>query len=109
MLVGETPFTDRNENRMYQIICHREFSFPLGVDQVTQDLIRGPLEVDAAKRLGWAAKGAEEIKAHPRVYGIELGKVSDPKSANNDSLLTEEISDVRHCCWRINTGRSTRT
>jgi serine/threonine protein kinase len=75
MLVGETPFMDPNENRMYQLICHGDFSFPIGIDEVTQDLIRGLLEVDMSKRLGCAAQGPEEIKAHPWFYGIEWDKV----------------------------------
>jgi len=77
MLVGETPFVDPNEPHMYQLICRGEFSFPIGVDEVTQDLIKGLLEVDTTKRLGCAAQGAEEIKAHPWFFGIEWDKVYD--------------------------------
>jgi serine/threonine protein kinase len=77
MLVGETPFMDPNEDRMYQLVCHGDFSFPIGIDEVTQDLIRGLLEVDTAKRLGCAAQGPDEIKAHPWFYGIEWDKVYD--------------------------------
>jgi serine/threonine protein kinase len=75
MLVGETPFVDENEGRMYQLIGSGEFSFPIGVDETTQDLIRGLLQVDVSKRLGCAAAGAEEIKSHPWFAGIDWDKI----------------------------------
>lgn len=77
MLVGETPFFDPNENKMYQLICHGEYSVPIGLDDVTQDLIKGFLTVEVSKRLGCAASGAEEVKQHPWFYGIEWDKVYD--------------------------------
>lgn len=75
MLVGETPFFDPNENKMYQLICHGEYAVPIGLDDITQDLIKGFLTVEVSKRLGCAANGAEEIKQHPWFYGIEWDKV----------------------------------
>lgn len=75
MMVGETPFYDDNENRMYQLICHGEISFPIGIDETTQDLIQSLLRVDPTQRLGCASEGAEEIKNHPWFYGIEWDKV----------------------------------
>jgi serine/threonine protein kinase len=81
MLVGETPFVDENEGRMYQLISQGEFSFPIGIDETTQDLIRGLLEVDVSKRLGCAASGAEEIKRHPWFTGIEWDKIYEHRYA----------------------------
>jgi serine/threonine protein kinase len=96
MLVGETPFMDPNENRMYQLICHGEFSFPPGVDEVTQDLIRGLLEVDTARRLGCAAQAAEEIKAHPWFFGIEWDKIYEQRYQPPLVPFVEDPSDSRN-------------
>jgi serine/threonine protein kinase len=108
MLVGETPFVDQNENHMYHLICHGEFSVPIGVDEVTQDLLRGLLTVDATKRLGCAASGAEEIKSHPWFDAIEWDKVHDhvydapiipcvadmSDSANYPEYTDQDLSDI---------------
>jgi serine/threonine protein kinase len=108
MLVGETPFVDENENRMYQLICNGEFSFPLGLDETTQSLIRGLLEVDCSRRLGCATEGAEEIKAHPWFEGIEWDKVyehqyqpplvpfvEDPSDTSNYAVYDDaDVADV---------------
>jgi serine/threonine protein kinase len=77
MLVGETPFhsENENENHMFQLICQGEFSFPIGTDDLTQDLINGLLTVDATRRLGCAAAGAEEIMQHAWFGGIDWVKV----------------------------------
>ena len=74
-IVGQTPFVDENENRMYQKICRGSMFFPRSVDPVTKSLISGLLNIDPSKRLGCTAIGAEEIKAHPWFQGIDWAKV----------------------------------
>lgn len=75
MLVGETPFVDVNENKMYQMICRGQVKYPSCVDAITKSLLEGFFQVDQSKRLGCTAAGAEEIKAHPWFQGIDWNKV----------------------------------
>ena len=75
MLVGQTPFFDENENAMYQQICRGDFFYPEDIDENTQNLINGLLQVDTSQRLGCTASGAEEIKQHPWFEGVEWDKV----------------------------------
>jgi serine/threonine protein kinase len=74
-LIGQSPFTDEDENAMYQRICRGEVFYPLEMDRVTRDLLEGLLKVDQSARLGCTAIGAEEIKQHPWFQGIDWGKV----------------------------------
>jgi serine/threonine protein kinase len=96
MLVGETPFMDENENRMYQLICNGEFSFPLGIDGLTQNIIKGLLEVDCSKRLGCATQGAEEIKAHPWFEGIEWDKIYEHRYQPPLVPFVEDLTDTKN-------------
>ena len=74
-LVGQTPFVDENENRMYQKICRGGIYFPRTIDPVARNLIEGLLRVDQSRRLGCTAIGAEEIKSHMWFQGIDWAKV----------------------------------
>ena len=74
-LVGETPFSDDNENRMYLKICRGAVNFPNKMDPVSKSLIQGLLQVDKTKRLGATSIGAEEIKQHPWFRGVDWKKV----------------------------------
>lgn len=65
----------------------------IGVDEITQDLIKGLLTVDASRRLGCAATGAEEIKQHPWFYGIEWDKVYDHMYQPPLVPFVEDMSD----------------
>jgi serine/threonine protein kinase len=96
MLVGETPFVDESESRQYQLICQGEFSFPIGIDETTQDLIRGLLEVDVSKRLGCTAAGAEEIKSHPWFGGIEWDKIYNHQYQPPLVPLVEDMADTQN-------------
>jgi serine/threonine protein kinase len=73
-IVGSSPFTDDDENAMYQRICRGEVDYP-EMDSITRDLIEGLLRVDPSKRLGCAAIGAREIKDHPWFHGIDWDKI----------------------------------
>ncbi|KAH0788077.1 Pkinase-domain-containing protein [Histomonas meleagridis] len=74
-LVGQTPFVDENENKMYQKICRGQVYFPDYIDPITADFLEGLLTVDATHRLGCTAIGAEEIKQHQWFQGIDWSKV----------------------------------
>lgn len=74
-LVGQTPFVDENENRMYQKICKGQVYFPNHIDPITKNLLQGLLQVDTSKRLGCTAIGAQEIMNHQWFQGIDWAKV----------------------------------
>jgi serine/threonine protein kinase len=74
-LVGRSPFAEENENAMYQRICRGDVEYPPTMDPVTRNLLDGLLRVDASRRLGCTAIGAEEIKQHPWFQGIDWRKV----------------------------------
>lgn len=93
MLVGETPFFDQNENRMYQLICHGEVSFPIEFDENTKNLISSLLDIDPTRRLGCAITGAEEIKSHPWFAGIEWDKVFEHRYQPPLVPFVEDKSD----------------
>ncbi|KAK8882623.1 hypothetical protein M9Y10_045265 [Tritrichomonas musculus] len=93
MLVGETPFYDPNDNRMYQLICHGEISFPIGIDDTTQDLIKSLLRVDPTQRLGCTIAGAEEIKTHNWFFGIEWDKVYEHRYQPPLVPYVEDLAD----------------
>ena len=98
MLVGQTPFVDENENKMYQNICSGQFTFPndetLYIDECTYDLITGLLTVDTSKRLGCTAQGANEIRAHPWFEGIEWDKVYEHRYQAPLVPYVESMSDT---------------
>jgi serine/threonine protein kinase len=75
MLVGESPFVDTNENKMYQMICRGTVRYAGWIDPLTRSLLEGLFQVDQSRRLGCTATGAEELKAHPWFQGIDWAKV----------------------------------
>lgn len=76
-LIGQTPFVDENENRMYQKICRGQIYMPRSIDPITRSLIEGLLNIDPSRRLGCTAIGAEEIKTHSWFQGIDWTKVQN--------------------------------
>lgn len=92
-VVGESPFADMNENKMYQRICRGNYAFPSFVDKLTQSIIDGLLQTDPSKRLGCTAAGAEEIKEHPWFTGIDWNKVYNWKYQSPLLPIVSDDSD----------------
>ena len=65
LLTGETPFSGNDELQIYKAITAGEFTFPEGISEEAQDLVRKILVKDPAERLGCTADGLRGIKEHP--------------------------------------------
>lgn len=73
MLTGLPPFYDSNINKMYVKICTNELKLPAGMSPACKSLLRGLLEKNPRKRLGF--KGVDEIKNNAFFANIDWDKL----------------------------------
>lgn len=70
MLLGQPPFYDENQFRIYEKIVHGNIYFPRSFDPLARDLVEGLLQRDRTKRFGTILGGAQTIKNHPFFEGV---------------------------------------
>ncbi|CAK9270620.1 unnamed protein product [Sphagnum jensenii] len=72
MLYGRTPFRGRNRQKTFTNILEKDLTFPasIPVSLVVRHFMRALLQRDPSKRLG-SRRGANDIKAHPFLRGID--------------------------------------
>ncbi|CAA0833458.1 Serine/threonine-protein kinase UCNL [Striga hermonthica] len=98
MLYGATPFKGRNRKETFQKILLAEPAF-MGKPDALTDLIKGLLEKDPTRRLGYG-RGACEVKEHEFFRGLRwdlLMEVSRPPflpSAGDEADTAEWGTDV---------------
>jgi serine/threonine protein kinase len=72
MLYGRTPFRGRSRQKTFTNILEKDLTFPasIPVSLVVRHFMRALLQRDPSKRLG-SRRGANDIKAHPFLRGID--------------------------------------
>ena len=73
MLLGAPPFYDKNRNKMFNKILSDKLTFPKKLSKNCKSLIKGLLEKDPNKRLGF--NGIKEIINHPWCLDIQWEKI----------------------------------
>jgi serum/glucocorticoid-regulated kinase 2 len=77
MLVGESPFYDKNEHKMLRKIAYADVIFPTNFPREAHDLVKGLLCKDPSRRLGSERMGGvEKIKANPFFEGIDWDQLA---------------------------------
>jgi len=80
MLVGVSPFKTKDSNKMININTYlRNIEMPDGISEAAGSLIRGLLQVETHKRLGFGERDAEEVKSHCFFEGVDWDYVSQKK------------------------------
>ncbi|TMW64456.1 hypothetical protein Poli38472_013078 [Pythium oligandrum] len=97
MLVGESPFYDKNEHKMLRKIAYADAVFPPDFPREALDLVRGLLCKDPSRRLGSERMGGvEAIKSDRFFRGIDWEKLARREiPANWKPKLTSE-TDTRY-------------
>lgn len=75
LLVGYTPFYDRDQMRMYRKITRGTFHTPSHVSHNAKDLIHQLLKLNPSMRLGVIKGGAQSIKEHPFFEGFSFDEL----------------------------------
>ena len=65
MLVGYPPFRSKNRAALQKAITAGTFKVPTFLSRPAASLIRGLLQRDPTKRLGYGPDGSAKVKAHP--------------------------------------------
>ncbi|CAM6050063.1 unnamed protein product [Sphagnum compactum] len=98
MLYGRTPFRGRNRQKTFTNILEKDLTFPasIPVSLVVRHFMRVLLQRDPSKRLG-SRRGANDIKAHPFLRGINWPlirhMVPPPLDAPLDLTTTQVEAD----------------
>jgi serine/threonine protein kinase len=74
MIVGQVPFFDEDENKMYAKIVKSPLEFPkeLQMSKECKDFIEKLLHKDPTKRLGQGPTGYKDVLAHPFLKSIDV-------------------------------------
>lgn len=78
MVLGKPPFYDEDKERMLKKVVKEKLEIPKGVAPMLESLLRGLLEKDIEKRLGFR-EGFQEIKRHPWLEGVDWNGVLQRK------------------------------
>ncbi len=75
MLTGLPPFYSSDREKLFHKIRHARLEFPLYLNTYTQDILRGLLTRDPAKRLGSGPGDASDVKSHIFFKDIDFEKL----------------------------------
>jgi ribosomal protein S6 kinase beta len=75
MLCGMPPFRAKSKNALQKSIISGKFKLPSYLSADACNLLRGLLQKDASKRLGYGELGSEEVKKHPFFKTIDWKKL----------------------------------
>jgi protein kinase X len=87
MLVGKTPFREKDPMDVYDLIIAGKIEWPKGFDMVAKDLIKKLLTVDRTKRLGCMKNGAKDVKSHRWYKDVDWSDVYDKLYEVNLKLI----------------------
>lgn len=76
LFVGRPPFEGESQYLMFQAIMGRTVEFPPYFPPQARDLVDRLLNLDPAQRLGCAAGGYAELKAHPFFAGVNWERIN---------------------------------
>ncbi|GIL62360.1 hypothetical protein Vafri_16524 [Volvox africanus] len=75
MLCGVPPFRAKSRQALQQQIASGKVKYPKFLSSDSQNLLKGLLTRDPAKRLGGGSDGSEAVKRHPFFKSINWGKL----------------------------------
>jgi len=95
MLLGKTPFYDKNIDKMYEFIKYSKLEFPLhnNLSADAQDLITKLLDKDPDTRLG-SKGGLNEIKSHPFFKKYNFDLITQKKAKAPFTPIIQSKSDI---------------
>ena len=79
MLIGVTPYYDKNKNNLFYNIEQGKLIIPNFVSENAKNLLRGLLQKDPKKRLGGGIRDSEEIKEHKFFEDVDWQKIYEKK------------------------------
>jgi serine/threonine protein kinase len=71
MVVGATPFYDKDRQVMFQKICDRDLRVPRAMSQNLRDLLDKLLQPVPNRRLGGGRGGCHDVLSHPWFKGFD--------------------------------------
>lgn len=75
MLVGEPPFWDDDNKKLFKQILDNKFVIKEGISDAAKNLIKSLLDVNPKTRLGSGKDQSEEIKNHEFFKGVNWENV----------------------------------
>ena len=75
LLVGKSPFADRNPNLVQKHIMQRALAWPDGTDAAVQETIGGLMARDADARIGAGPTGTKDVMASSMWKPLDFAKV----------------------------------
>lgn len=103
MMTGLPPFYSTNLNIMYERIIRAPLTFPTYVDADARSLLKGLLQRDPKKRLGYGPDDGKELMRHPffksidwvKLYNRELTPPFKPKVTEGKMDTTNIDEDFK--------------
>lgn len=77
MLCGMPPFRAKSKNALQKLIVSGKLKLPTYLSSEAQNLLKGLLQKDAKKRLGYGEHGSQEVMKHPFFKGIDWKKLNE--------------------------------
>ena len=75
MLCGMPPFRAKSKNALQKLIVSGKLKLPTYLSSEAQSMLKGLLQKDATKRLGYGEQGSQAVMKHPFFKGIDWKKL----------------------------------
>ena len=76
MLCGMPPFRAKSKNALQKLIVSGKLKLPTYLSTEAQNILKGLLQKDATKRLGYGEQGSQAVMKHPFFKGIDWKKLN---------------------------------
>jgi serine/threonine protein kinase len=96
MIFGITPFWDDNHAAMYRRILYDPLSFPGPISEEARSLLKGLLERDPRRRLGYGTADARSVQAHPFFAGVDWEAVAKKQTPSPYVPSVTGADDLSH-------------
>eukprot|EP00798_Chlamydomonas_sp_ICE-L_P013184 gene13184-30644_t len=87
MLCGVPPFRAKSRQALQNHIVQTKVKFPKFLSTPALNILKGMLQKDATKRLGFGPDGSEAIKQHPFFKSINWGKLERREVGGGGGVL----------------------
>ncbi|EFN50433.1 hypothetical protein CHLNCDRAFT_55895, partial [Chlorella variabilis] len=75
MLNGMPPFRAKGRQQLQKLITTAKFKLPSYLSSEVQSLVKGLLQKDASKRLGYGPSGSADVMGHPFFKSVDWRKL----------------------------------
>lgn len=101
MLCGMPPFRAKGRQQLQKLITIAKFKLPTYLSSEVQSLVKGLLQKDVSKRLGYGPNGSADVMGHPFFKSVDWKKLAKRQIPSPFRPTIKSIDSLENFdrCW----------